>query len=218
MFKIIAIFLLSICVCESARILFISSSISRSTVLPMQTLAKEMAQRNHEVAVVSMFPENVSIKNYREFKIELEPEDQEVHSRLAKLLSANDKRMEIISFLPNAFKTLFKIGNDTLQSKIIDDLKKEKFDLVMISYFFSEYLLGLADHFQCPSVVFFSAGPFSALHKMVGNPLSPEASNHFLISSEELNFFGRIKNFLVNSFDVLVLRNVAYFKGKQIFE
>ena len=116
-------------------------------------------------------------------------------------------------------KIAFQLGNETLQSKEVRGLMNEKFDLVVAGYFLNDFLLGLADHFKCPSIVFFSASHVSMISLMVGNPLSPEGAPHIFSQSSELStLMQRVKNFLVNIIDRVVIKNVAYYKSKKIYE
>lgn len=53
-----------------SKILAVFPSGSRSTVLVLQELTKELASRGHEVTFVSFFPLEKPVKNHRDIKIE----------------------------------------------------------------------------------------------------------------------------------------------------
>ena len=59
-------------------------------------------------------------------------------------------------------------------------------------------------------------GPKTTLNKIVGNPLAVSSSKHFLQFSE-LNFFGRVKNFLLHGVD-LVLNFFIHKMQKEVYE
>jgi hypothetical protein len=64
--------ILTIKSCESAKILALFPSPSRSQIVVMQALTKELAQRGHEVTMVSPFPMDKPLKNYRDVKVDIE--------------------------------------------------------------------------------------------------------------------------------------------------
>lgn len=201
---------------ECSKILFIHPSISKSTVLPLQALATEMAGRDHDVTFVSLYPLDEEHKNYRDIKIEPSEEISNLYSKIIKKVvdKPNPLRMMIMSE-----KFYFQLGNETLQSKDVRSLMDEKFDLLIAGYFLNEFMLGLAEHFKCPSIVFFSGSHMSPISLMVGNPLSPEGAPHLFSQSKELKSFGqRFENFMMNILDRIILRNIVYYKSRKVYE
>ncbi len=70
---------------------------------------------------------------------------------------------------------IYNTGNLTLNMPEMKKLmREEKFDLLIVGFFMTEFCLGLGDHFKVPTIVFSPAGLFSTLSNMVGNPLSPD--------------------------------------------
>jgi glucuronosyltransferase len=195
-----------------------SSTFSRSHLIPMHTLARALAERGHDITFVSTFPAKYSLENYRDIEINLSDEHKKMLQNLTSMFSNAGNHWRLMKNLPNFFSFTYEVGKEVLNSEKVSELKKESFDIVIVGYFLSDYLLGFADHFQCPSIVLFSAGPLSMLNKMVGNPFAPEGSPHFLISSETLNFGGRVKNLLINMLDQLMLNNYRYYMGKRVYE
>lgn len=215
--KVVTIILfLAIASSECSRILFIHPCISRSTVLPLQVLAKDMAKRGHDVTFVSLYPLDKKYENYRDIKIEPSEEVAKFYQEAGKKVVDKPNPLQMMKLFD---KIAFQLGNETLQSKEVRSLMNEQFDLVVAGYFLNDFLLGLAEHFKCPSVVFFSASHASTISLMVGNPLSPEGAPHIFFQSNELSTFGqRVKNFLVNILDRFIIRNLAYYKSKKIYE
>jgi UDP:flavonoid glycosyltransferase YjiC (YdhE family) len=216
-FKILAaILVLTFAYGECSKILFIHTSFSRSHVLPMQVLAKALAKRGHEITFVSGFPFEKPIENYRDIKMHLSDEDSQEIEDMGK----NPEAKNFFTLLGFFARMFYKVGNETLQSADVRKLMdEEQFDLVFTGYFMTEYLLGLATHFDCPSIVFFSGNVMSPLHKMVGNPLSPTGAPHAMLKSKEINTFAlRLKNFLMHGFDLLVMRPYFNYRARQIYE
>lgn len=202
---------------ECSKILYIHPSLSRSHVIPSQVLAKLLAQKGHEVTFVSPYPQNKPIKNFRDIKLEANEEETNILNEMQKSMSESKISFSIMS---KGMMMMQNFGNDTLQSPEIKKLmKNEKFDLLIVGYVMNEYLLGLADHFKCPSIVFFPAFPMASLDKMVGNPLSPEGSPHILANLRSLGSFKeRLVNFLFNFMDLMLIKNFFDYQAKTVFK
>ncbi|KAG5674908.1 hypothetical protein PVAND_004853 [Polypedilum vanderplanki] len=185
----------------------------------MQVLAKALAKRGHEITFISGFPFDKPIENYRDIKIKLSDEDSREMEEMTKSMGGNPGSKSFFQLLGFFSRMFYKIGNDTLQSADVKKLMaEEQFDLVIAGYFMTEYLLGLATHFNCPSIVFFSGNLVSSLHKMVGNPLSPAGAPHGMLKSKEINTFKlRLQNFLLHGLDLLIFRPYFNYRARQIY-
>ena len=159
--------------CECSRILFINPTYSRSHVSPLQILAKLLANPGHEVTFVSPFKLDENLENYRDLQIDVSHENLLNFNEFSKVMS----EANAFGVMSVGIQTLYSLGNETLQSPMIKKLMEtEKFDLVVVGWFTNNFLVGLADHFKCPLIVFTSGNMFSMLHQMVGNPLAPEGA------------------------------------------
>lgn len=211
--KILCIFVIfAVFGCESSRILFIIPPFAKSHVVTAEILAKALAKQGHEVSFVSAFPSNEKLENFREIKIPINDEDFGIFDEINKAMSVGK---EISNMLGTFSKIIFDIGNQTLQSTEVRNLMdNEKFDLVILGYFMNDFALGLADHFKCPSIVYFSGHLIPTLSRMVGNPISPESVRHATVHVKEMNFIGRLRNFMVNAMDYLVMK--MYFRPRAL--
>lgn len=210
------ILLLIIATSECSRILFMQPSISKSHVIPLQTLAKELAKRGHKVTFASVFPLEKKIDNYRDIKLEVEGEFKTMFDDVSKGMTGG---INFFKMFPIMNKMVFGFSNQTINTPVIQKLmKEEKFDLVVIGYFLNEFLLGLADHFKCPSVVFSSSSHLSSLMSIVGNPLSPEGTFSAMSNSKENNFINRIKNFLIYVMEFVIFKGYFYHRSKSVYE
>lgn len=214
MFLILLIFALSSS--ESSRILCIHTSFAKSHVMPMQLLAKKLANRGHQITFISPFPLSKPEENYQDIKMELKGNDEKLFEEMSKKFTSG---ANVFKFLIELMNSMHRVSNETLQSPWMKEMMDtESFDLVITGYSMSEYLLGLADHFKCPSVVFWSGHIISSLTQMVGNPLSPDAVANPMMSKKEMSFMDRVKNLLINSFDLFVIRSYFNYRAKVIYE
>lgn len=164
--SLVIIFVLLSGISDGSRILIYYPTIGISHVLPLQALAKNLAERNHEITFVSPFPLSKPVKNYRDIKLQYN--DAATASFISQV-TKNPKSISMLEMLSQMPRMLFNFGNQTLQSSEIRKLmREEKFDLVIIGFFFTDFGLGLADHFKCPSIVFnHGGGSFWTLNRMV---------------------------------------------------
>lgn len=201
---------------EGSRILIYYPTIGKSHVLPLQALAKTLAERNHEITFASPFPLSKPMKNYRD--ITLQYNDAAAASFVSQV-TKNPKSFSILDMIQKWPQFFFNFGNETLQSSEIHKLmREEQFDLLITGFLFTDFSLGLADHFKCPSIVFsHNGGSFWMLNQMVGNPTSVSAVPSFLVGGQMTSFIDRLKNFLMIGFEVVMAEYMKY-RSKQIYE
>ena len=66
--------------------------------------------------------------------------------------------------------------------------------------------------------MFSSIGTMTALNKIVGNPLAVSSTKHVFLQSSELDFFGRVKNFLLHGVDHVMLYLYIHKMQKKVYE
>lgn len=202
--------------CECSKILIINPTISKSHLIPLQELAKVLAGRGHEVTFVSVFPMNENIPNLEDIGIKIKKKDSEVLETVLKQISTGQASFSVIMTMP---KFLSKIGNDTIQSSELKTLMDtRKFDLIIMGYFMNEFLLGLADHFKCPSIIFFSGNHNSPLSKIVGNPISLDGAPLAMLNTKEMRFVDRVKNVIFYVIETVLFANYYQFYSKAVYE
>lgn len=188
-------------------------SFTKSHVLPLQELAKSLAKRDHEVTFVSLFSlSKKPPKNFREIVVKVDEKYFELYDEFAKSMKREHD--------PNYYDLSTQSSSMFIPFDEIHNLMKtEKFDLVIVGWFGAEYLIGLADHFKCPSIVFFSGSAFGPLHEILGNPLAVSGALHPMLGGlSEMNFVARLKNFLINGLDVFVISKMFNAQARKIYE
>lgn len=132
--------------CFASRILVLFPSPSRSHLVVMQGLTTALAERGHQVTVVSPFPLDKKMENYRDIKVNFQDEHKEF---VQSILNDPGKNKNVFWNFPTLLKVCLKIGNDTLSMPQMRYLmNKEKFDLVITGFFLNNFMLGIADHFK----------------------------------------------------------------------
>lgn len=198
---------------ECSRILVLYPTISKSHIIPLQTLSVALAEKGHEITFVSTYPLGKQVKNYRDIKIPFDEDDKEFLSEIAK----DPKGKGITYMLPKLTALIYKLGNETLQMKEMKKLmKEEKFDLVIVGYFLTEFMLGVADHFKCPSILFSPAQTMTVINQALGNPLGTSGTPHVMIPTK-MDFVGRLKTFLATSAELLATQYFKY-RARQVYE
>ena len=166
--------------------------------MPLQTLAVALAEKGHEITFVSTYPLGKQVKNYRDVEIPFDEADKAFINEI--VADPNGKSM--IELIRVSTVLLFRVGNETLHMKEMKKLMDEEtFDLVIVGFFMTEYMLGLADHFKCPSILFSPAGAVTTILQAIGNPLGTSGTPHISGHVDKMNFLGRLKNFLIQFAD-----------------
>ena len=146
------------------------------------------------------------MKNYRDIKVEVTADFLEMSSSMVKQPNQNMMKM-----FPRLMSNIFEMGNGMLSSPEFKKImNEEKFDLVVIGMFFNDYLLGVGDHFKCPTIMLSVAGAFTFTNIMFGNPLGVGAVRHPIHNGDTKTFPQRIVNFLAFGGDLLMKFYIDY--------
>ncbi|XP_037814382.1 UDP-glycosyltransferase UGT5-like isoform X2 [Lucilia sericata] len=201
---------------QAARILGVFPSPSKSHVLIHCAVADALAEAGHEVTVIATVPNMIKKAKYKFLHVEGPMFDSNfAQEMLNKPASIYRKFNGIISHV-------IDMANDTMnQPKILNFLQTHNpgdFDAVILGYFMNDFMLGFGAHFQCPIILSFMVQPIFPINKMIGNPL--EASYVPTLYSgykQPMDFASRVKNFLANGFEHLVLRNLMQRKLERMY-
>ncbi|KAJ8954700.1 hypothetical protein NQ318_011393 [Aromia moschata] len=187
---------------EPARILGIFPTPAKSHFTLGFRLMKELADRGHEVTMVSPFPQEMPISNYSDIPVEsmseaLESFKKDFYSRESMCLVSSVKFIHNMAYeltekllSHNNFQNLLKSGR--------------KFDLIVMEYFLNDAAIGVGTFFNAP-VVLFSSLPSSALtNHLFANPAPSSYVPHLLSPyTGKMSFWERWSNSLYNTIDIL---------------
>ncbi|XP_055628473.1 UDP-glycosyltransferase UGT5-like [Toxorhynchites rutilus septentrionalis] len=189
---------------QSAKILGVFPTSSRSHYIVGSALMKALAKKGHQVTVISPFPQKKPLENYRDITtIEVL---EAVKPTLDNILSFVQKG--IYESIKETYKFGHLITNSTMNDpavvKLIDS--NEKFDLVVLEMFMNDAMLGFAHHFKTPCVAMSTFGASKWTSDLVGNPSPPSyVPNPFLSFTDHMSFGERLVNTLMSAMDNLIV-------------
>ncbi|XP_059470206.1 UDP-glycosyltransferase UGT5-like [Neocloeon triangulifer] len=184
---------------ESARILGVFPWPGKSHMITFAALTHALAERGHELVVVSTYPSKKPPANYTD--IDIAPSLEEMYQAMMNNPDMYDFEDIPLFLLPNEF--FWPAGTQALElafgdQKMKDLLKDEKgFDLVISEDFMCDAVFGFAHHFKAPLVLISSFGGFHWQNYAVGNPYNPAyAVNNILEYPDKKTFYQRMINTL----------------------
>ncbi|XP_068896517.1 UDP-glycosyltransferase UGT5-like isoform X4 [Tenebrio molitor] len=193
---------------DGAKILGVFPVPGRSHYLLGSTLLKALAEKGHDVTMISCFGEKDPPKNgtYRDVVV----------SGLLKAMQDGQKDQKMNLFNredSNPFATAVFFGfmmpqfmevilkDESVQKLINSD---EKFDVVIVEQFLNDAQKALSTHFGAPLITFNTVGPNFWINPLVGNP-SPLSyvPDMMLDYTAPMTFFQRLLNTLLYVFNEL---------------
>ncbi|XP_058459804.1 UDP-glucosyltransferase 2-like [Malaya genurostris] len=200
-------------VAESSRILCIDPSIGKSHVLVTQTLLRGLAERGHEITLVSSFKMSKPVANFREIVVPMK--DDFSSKQMKKFL---EKPPNMLVEFPNFMKRVLVLANETVNYPEVVALKEEKFDLVIVGLFIADFVLGFGPHFGAPTVVLWTGAISKMSADLVGNPREIAAGQTpFLGQLDSTKFSSRFKNFLIAGVENVMV-TFAMYKQKPYYD
>lgn len=74
--------------------------------------------------------------------------------------------LKMVMNMPKIMRGFAALGNSSLHHpEVRRMMQEEKIDIVIVGFFMNNFLLGIADHFKCPSIVLSSQGPNTMISK-----------------------------------------------------
>jgi glucuronosyltransferase len=126
------------------------------------------------------------------------------------------KKMTMLLNFPNIIKTTAHASNETFNVPEFQRImKEESFDLIIQGFLVNHFLLGLGDHFKCPTIVLLTAGGINLAGTFNGNPIDVAAVPHFMAPYQgTMNFPQRLKTFALYSVDYMISLYTDYVNEK----
>ncbi|XP_033166996.1 UDP-glucuronosyltransferase 2B14 [Drosophila mauritiana] len=162
--------------CHGANILGVFPSLSPSHLIIQMSTAKVLAERGHNVTVITVLKPVVSHKNITVITVPMTKEESQQMSDTIGAMSKSDNSNMILSMLRmmGQMEFMFNKMAGALKDDRVRDLylnKDNKFDLVLSGYFMNDYQLGFAKKVNAPVIVVATMPPNQLLNPLIGNPL-----------------------------------------------
>uniref|UniRef100_A0A182LTR0 Uncharacterized protein n=1 Tax=Anopheles culicifacies TaxID=139723 RepID=A0A182LTR0_9DIPT len=194
---------------ESAKIVCVFPTASKSHVLGAQALLKELALRGHEVTMVSAFPLKRPPKNYRDIYVPIEDAFSTIMNDFMQGGSRN-----MMQLFPKILQAAQESSNVTINAPEFRRLaREEQFDLAVVGFFMNSFIIGVGELFRCPTVIYYSASG-SGFTNVVGNPMEVAAVPHmFLGPRNPMTFLDRVINTILHGMEKIML---TYIRHKEL--
>lgn len=202
--------------CKGAKILSISFFSSKSHKITYEKLILTLAQRGHDVTYVGPFLSGKKVPNLKEFQA-LDIPTLEKH--IASNGNPFDIRMKMKSELLSVFFNPYLFAAGMLETvcrqsyalPIIQEILKEKYDLVLFSQFFNECLYGLAHKLNTTVVLVEPVSTFNWVAGNLGTPSPPSFTpSIFTGFTDQMSYLERLVNFVIISLNSVVMKFYYY--------
>lgn len=162
-----------------------------------EPVMRALAEKGHEVTVISHFPQKEQLKRYTDISLAGTAE------AMVDFLSVEDftgRRYEkyLVPILVAYFG--YRSCIDGLSSKPVQDFMtvNQTFDVIITEYFNTDCYLGFAHKFKVPVVSLSSCTLMPWVSERFGNPDNPAyIPDNMMGYSNKISFFGRVENTFV---------------------
>ncbi|XP_017783682.1 PREDICTED: UDP-glucuronosyltransferase 2B33-like [Nicrophorus vespilloides] len=191
--------LLSLSLCNGAKILGFFPVPSYSHYILGHSLLAGLAEKGHEVTMVSTF-NNTAIPNYRNIVLDgiieqLTEMRKEAVGKDAKVGTNELQKMSPFVMFTWINTMNLYISEIIIKHSKIRSLMKEQFDVVIVEQFFNDDLKVYCHHFKAHCIAFTTIGASQISNYIVSNPSPPSyIPDLFLNYSEDMDLFERTYN------------------------
>ncbi|KAH8381158.1 hypothetical protein KR200_006458, partial [Drosophila serrata] len=210
---------------QSANILGLFPSLSPSHLIIQMSVAKVLAERGHNVTVVTVLKPMVTHKSINVITIPLTKEEAQRKSDSIKEMSKNDNSNMVVSMLrmSGQMDFMFKKMAEALKHERVKDLylnKNNKFDLVLSGYFMNDFQLGFARKVNAPFIIVATMPPNQMVNPLIGNPLEASyvpSMDDSLEKATGMSFRQRLRS-LFASLSFRVLSHLFYKRNQNLYK
>ncbi|XP_023293682.2 UDP-glycosyltransferase UGT5-like [Lucilia cuprina] len=191
-------------VVDSYKYLGVLHTGAKSHFIVGSALMKALAQKGHEVYVISPFPQKKPIKNYHDVPLELMM--KKMNELTSTLLDSNDR--SVVENVINYFDMGLDLTEIVLKDNNVQQLmaSNHTFDAVICEVFLSEALFGFSEHFKAPLIGLGTFGAISWNTDMVGSPSPPSyIPSAMLKFTDHMTLTERVGNLAFVTFERLFL-------------
>ncbi|XP_017079451.2 UDP-glycosyltransferase UGT5 [Drosophila eugracilis] len=190
---------------HGSNILGLFTSLSPSHLVIQMSMARILAERGHNVTVVTVIKPPSPLKDINHILVPLEEDDLQAFNSVVASLTKTDNSNAYASMFRSVrqMSEAFSKMGSVMKHQVVRNLYEHpdnRFDLVIVGYFMNSFQLALAYKLKVPLVVALSNPP-SLLGDVLGNPweVSYVPSMHLTAKQgEPMSFARRVINLLGN--------------------
>lgn len=225
---------------ESANILSVLPSTSKSHFIYPNALLQELAASGHQVSeithenlfrvkidevyviqvtVMSPFPMEDPPPNYK--SIDISSMKAEFEDRVNSLFTEKSMRMDLITKFKILYQNTLAMTNFTLQHEEMKKLLRsnEKFDLIILDLFLTDALLGLSTVFDCPIIALSANGPHTWVDDVLGSPRPASFVPHMYSDfTDRMNLGRRLENEIYYFIEWILMRIYHLPEQEKLFD
>jgi len=224
-FLLLAIAIAIISDSQGANILGLFASLSPSHLIIQMSAAKVLAEKGHNVTVVTSLKPVVTHKNINLIQVPLSQEEKQQMSDTIGKMSQSDNSNMALSLLRmmGQMEFMFRKNSETLMDDRVKDLylnKDNKFDLVLSGYFMNDFQLGFAKKVNAPVIVLATMPPNQMLNPLIGNPLEVAyvpSINDSVEKGKGLTFRQRLTSY-VTSVSFALFQHLTERRNRKLFK
>ncbi|XP_017025438.1 UDP-glycosyltransferase UGT5-like [Drosophila kikkawai] len=186
---------------EGSNILGVFTSHSTSHFIVHMSVMKTLAERGHNVTVLSVVPPKVTHKSIKHIVVPISAEEEKLlHAGLSQMAKEKPSIWTAMKSIFGSLVMLIEKQADVLEHPLFQELylnKGNQFDVVFVGFFFNTYQVGLGARFNCPVIVSWMGPPVLMVNDVLGNPeLSTVPQMQIAVPpGKAMNFQQRVQNF-----------------------
>lgn len=189
---------------NGSNILGVFTSHSPSHLIIHMSIMRTLAERGHNVTVLSPMPPKVTHENIKHIVVPMSAEDEKVLDEgVSGMVKTNHSFSSMMSSASKSQSILMNKQVEVLEDQRFKDLylnKDNKFDVVFFGFFFNTYQVALGARFNCPVIMSRCGPPMPVVNELLGNPeLSSVPQMHVAVAQgQTMNFKKRLHNLASN--------------------
>lgn len=200
----LVLFLIYVPFLNGYKILAILSDRGKSHFFALEPLMKTLAEKGHEVTVISHYPQKKPLERYKDVGLS---KTGEIRINVFNLAQYQGYRQEMYRTPLSLAKMGYDACVEAFSLESVQQFMKtnQTFDLLIAEYFHTDCLLGFAYRFNVPVVGITSSTMLSPFNARLANPNNPSyVPTSFLDHSDRMSFFERVENTVFNLYQELV--------------
>ncbi|CAD1470738.1 unnamed protein product [Heterotrigona itama] len=196
-----------VCVNDAYRILCVFPYNGKSHFRMFDVLCKGLARKGHKVDMISHFPTEIPIANYRDI-VDLNGTRENIVNSLS-IQHGRTLHASVVYYIATTYggDLCHLLGHEKMQNFIKNLPKGPSYDLVITEYFGAPCYLGLGALLNTPVAIVVSSLETPYVDNFMGNPFNVAFFPGTSLENVVLNtFFDRVSNLVINYKDSLVFQ------------